>query len=344
MEGPPFSLRVCCANIADGPNGREKQIVRHHVIVAAALVLSACTGQEVGTMDTMQAAYPGVPEEKAAQIRAAGQSMDPALANIFADLVEAPPYADVDVARNVAYGADPLQTLDIYTSKQAGGERGPVLLFVHGGGFTGGSKSRGSFYPDNIPAWAARNGMVGVSIDYRLAPAAKWPAARDDLAAALNWVRHNIEEHGGDPQRIIVWGHSAGANHVADYVQHRDLQGSEAASVKGAVLLSPAYSAQLEEQPHAYYGTDPALQTAGPAIERLCASEIPVFLAYAEFDPDPFRDFAREAQRRLCEEGAGRCPRVLYLRDHNHFTEGSSAGSPDQSLTGPLLEWIRGLN
>ena len=294
-------------------------------------------------MQAASTAYPGVPDEQAARIRAAGQSMDPALINIFADLVEAPPYGDLEVARDVAYGADPRQRLDIYTAKQAGSAARPVLLFVHGGGFTGGNKS-GAFYPDNVTAWAARNAMVGVNIDYRLAPDAKWPAGRDDLAAAIGWVRDNIAEHGGDPQRIVVWSHSAGANHVADYVQHSELRGAEAASVAGAVLLSPFYAAEADAQPHAYYGADAGLQTAGPAIERLGASDIPVFLAYSEFDPDRFQAFARRAERTLCDEGARRCPRILYLRDHNHFTEGASVGSIDQSLTGPLLEWMRDLD
>ena len=313
-------------------------------ILVAALALAACGDAEPEQATETVATYPGVPEEQAAQIRAAGQVIDPASFDIFAPLVDAPPYDDVSVAEDIAYGGAPAQVLDVYTANAADeDESRPVLLYVHGGGFTGGSK-QGAYYPQSATAWAARNGMVGVNIDYRLAPDAVWPAGRDDLAAAIAWTVANIADYGGDPQRIILWGHSAGASHVADYVQHTDLQGPEAASVKGALLLSPAYAMEMGEEPHVYYGTDADLQTAGPAIERLGQAGIPVMIGYAEYDPDLFREFAEAAQAQLCAEGStASCPKVLYLKDHNHMTEGASIGSSDQSLSGPFLEWMETL-
>src|SRR5205085_3613438 len=132
----------------------------------------------------------------------------------------------------ITYGADPKQVLDVYTADSAPGRRPrPVLLFVHGGGFRGGDK-HGPFYPDNVTLWAARHGMVGINIDYRLAPQNPYPAAAQDLAAAIGWARANAARYGGDPRRIVLFGHSAGANHVADYLGHRELRGAEAASVK----------------------------------------------------------------------------------------------------------------
>lgn len=288
--------------------------------------------------------WAGVPEEQAAQIRAAGHVIDPASFDIFAPLVPPPPYADVTMTTDLAYGPDPLHVLDIYTFTAATqGEQRPVLIYVHGGGFVGGSK-QGAYYPQSATAWAARNGMVGVNIDYRLAPANAFPAGRDDLAAAIAYVRANIAQYGGDPDRIFLWGHSAGASHVADYVQHIDLQGPEAAGVKGALLLSPAYALQMGDAPHVYYGADASLQTAAPAIARLGASPIPLMIGWAEYDPEMFHAFAEATQATLCAEGAsGQCPRMLYLKDHNHMTEGASIGSVDQSLSGPFLEWMRSL-
>lgn len=311
-----------------------------------ALALAGCSGaapdEEVTAAE--EVTYPGVPEEQAAQIRAAGKVIDPASFAIFADLVPPPPYDDVSIASDVAYGSDPAQKLDIYTLNDApDGEQRPVLVYVHGGGFTGGSKV-GDYYPQSATAWAARNGMVGINIDYRLAPAAVFPAARDDLAAAIAYVRANVAEFGGDPDRIFLWGHSAGADHVADYVQYTEMQGPEASAVKGALLLSPAYALEMGEEPHAYYGTDASRQTAAPVIARLGTARIPVMIGWAEFDPDNFHQFAEAAQATLCAEGAsGQCPAMLYLRDHNHMTEGASIGSADQSLSGPFLAWMRGL-
>ncbi|GAA0269298.1 hypothetical protein GCM10009127_06510 [Alteraurantiacibacter aestuarii] len=315
------------------------------LVAAAAMALMSCGEAAEQPAADEQVSYPGVPEEQAAQIRAAGQVIDPASFDIFAPLVPAPPYDDVSIAENVAYGSDPAQILDVYTLNAAAeGERRPVLLYVHGGGFVGGSKV-GAYYPQSATAWAARNGMVGVNIDYRLAPAAAFPAARNDLAAAIQWVRDNIAQYGGDPDNIVLWGHSAGADHVADYVQHTDLQGAEAASVKGALLLSPAYAAEMAAEPHAYYGTDASLQTMGPVIDRLGASTIPLMLGYAEYDPDMFHTFAEAAQQRLCAvDSDTNCPMVLMLKDHNHMTEGASIGSVDESLSGPFLAWMRGLS
>jgi acetyl esterase/lipase len=313
------------------------------IVTGAALALALAGCASAGNQ--AQTTWPGVPADRAERIRVLGNVIDPASFAIFADLVDAPPYEDVTVASNIAFGSDPLHKLDVYTLNAAPpGSPRPVLLFVHGGGFTGGSKAGNGFYPQNVTAWAARNGYVGVNIDYRLAPAAPWPAGRDDIAAAINWVRANIAQYGGDPQHIVLWGHSAGASHVADYVSHNELQGAEAEAVKGAILLSPAFPPQPGNAPHPYYGTDERLQAQAPAIDRLGASRVPLLLAYAEHDPQQFLDFARAVQSELCPAWSRRnCPEMVYLPDHNHLTEGASVGSVDQSLSGPVLQWLRGL-
>jgi len=312
----------------------------------AALTLAACSSdeasEEAGNQSNQTVQWPGVPEEQAAQIRASGRVIDPASFDIFAPLVDAPPYEDVTLQADIAYGNDPAQKLDLYTLNAASAdEPRPVLIYVQGVVFTGGSK-QGNYYPQSATAWAARNGMVGVNIDYRLAPAHQWPAGRDDIANAIAWVRANIADYGGDPARIFLWGHSAGATHVADYVSHTDLQGDEAFSVAGALLLSPAYTQRLGEDAHPYYGTDANLQTLAPAIERLGASRIPLLLGYAEFDPELFHTFVNAAKDRLCMQASTfNCPTVLYLKDHDHMTEGASIGSVDESLSGPFLQWMQ---
>ena len=73
--------------------------------------------------------------------------------------------------------------------------------FVHGGAFTAGNKrgpNASPFY-DNIMLWAVKNGFVGVNTTYRLAPQSPWPAAAEDLAAAVKWVAENAASRGGDP-------------------------------------------------------------------------------------------------------------------------------------------------
>jgi triacylglycerol lipase len=280
-----------------------------------------------------------VPTEIAAKVRAAGHTLDRGAGELYVPMFGPEAWSGMTITRDVAYGSDPLQKLDLYVPEGKGAKR-PVLLFVHGGGFVGGDK-HGPFYPDNITAWAAKQGMVGVNIDYRLAPKAPWPAAAEDLAAALRWVRANIAQHGGDPDRIILWGHSAGANHVADYVSHPEVEGPEFAGVKGAILLSPFYAADPGEAPtHAYYGSDADLQGAAGAIDRLWRSTVPLFLADAEFDLPGMQAFATAAHERLCETPE-RCSQLVELKNHNHLTEGMAVGTTDTSLSGPVLHWIR---
>lgn len=111
---------------------------------------------------------------------------------------------------DIAYGKDPLQKLDIY-SPRALSKPAPVLVFVHGGGWTNGDKSmakrHGLYY--------ARRGVVLVSFNYRLSPKDNHPAQVKDCAAAMKWVVDNIRRYNGDVKNIHVSGHSAGAHLVA---------------------------------------------------------------------------------------------------------------------------------
>lgn len=281
-----------------------------------------------------------VPPDIVAQVRAGGQTLDPiASGALYAPLFADETYADLTVTRDIAYGEDPLQKLDVYEPAKAAAERLPVVVFIHGGGFTRGDK-HGPYYPDNLTAWAARNGMIAVNVNYRLAPATVFPGAVQDFAAALRWVRANIAAHGGDPDRIVLSGHSAGANHVIDYLGHKELQGEEAKAIRGAILLSPNYASEMPAQPNVYYGADADAQLVGTAAARLHASGVPVFLGYAQFDPEPMRSTAKNLIAVLCRSPET-CPAVVELPDHNHYTEGDAVGTDDTSLTAPLLEWLR---
>src|SRR5258707_13555832 len=86
---------------------------------------------------------------------------------------------------------------------------------------------------------------VYVSVSYRLAPKVRWPAPLDDCLAALAWVYKNIRQHGGDPARIFVGGHSAGAQLAAMVTLRRDLyaaHGLPAAAVKACFPFSGLYA------------------------------------------------------------------------------------------------------
>jgi acetyl esterase/lipase len=300
------------------------------------LIAAAC-----GFLVAATAIRAQVPADIAEKVRAAGQAMDPTVGQLYAPLFPKEAWAGVSIHRDITYGSDPLQKLDVFTPDGARGKKLPVLLFVHGGGFTRGDK-HGDFYPDNITLWAAKSGMVGINIDYRLAPKDPWPAGVNDLTSAIAWTHANIARYGGDPNRIVLFGHSAGANHVADYAAHPEVRGAEAASVKGVILLSPAYSTAPTGRPNAYYGQDADLGSAQGQITRLTASPYPLFYGYAQFDPPPMKATATTLMEGLCRI-KNRCPTSVELKDSNHFSEGMAVGTSDQQLTGPLLQWIKAL-
>ncbi|UDL87778.1 alpha/beta hydrolase [Mesorhizobium sp. PAMC28654] len=110
------------------------------------------------------------------------------------------------MAHNVAYGPDPRQTLDIYAP--AGGVKDArTIVFVYGGSWNSGNKEDYSFA---AKAFASR-GFVTAVFDYRLVPQVRYPAFVEDSAAAVAFVYRHAPAYGGDPKRLYLVGHSAGA-------------------------------------------------------------------------------------------------------------------------------------
>ena len=107
--------------------------------------------------------------------------------------------------RDVAFGPDPRQRLDIYLPRGSASRR-PVVFFIYGGSWSSGSKGTYGFVGD---AFAGR-GYVTVIADYRLVPEVRFPTFIEDGAQALAFVRQNIAHYGGDPAHIFLAGHSAG--------------------------------------------------------------------------------------------------------------------------------------
>lgn len=113
-------------------------------------------------------------------------------------------------ARDQAFGEGPRRRLDVYVPTAAV-ERAPVLVFFYGGSWQSGSKDDYAFVGQALAA----QGFVTVLPDYRLYPEAAFPGFLEDGAAAIAWVRDNIAAYGGDPRRIVLAGHSAGAYNAA---------------------------------------------------------------------------------------------------------------------------------
>ena len=103
------------------------------------------------------------------------------------------------------------QVLDIYTPEDAEGKSLPVMFWIHGGGWQVGDKSDVGLKPKVL----TQRGFVFVSTNYRLLPEVTMADLIRDVAKSLGWVHRNIAKHGGDPKRIFVGGHSAGAQLAA---------------------------------------------------------------------------------------------------------------------------------
>jgi acetyl esterase/lipase len=116
------------------------------------------------------------------------------------------PRGGYDVHRGIPYGSDPRQKLDVYVP-QGLKAPAPVLLFFYGGSWSTGSRD---MYLALGQAFASQ-GIVTVIADYRLYPQVKYPAFVQDAAGALAWVHAHMSAQGGDPGRVFVGGHSAGA-------------------------------------------------------------------------------------------------------------------------------------
>lgn len=112
---------------------------------------------------------------------------------------------------DIAYGPAPLQRLDLYTPKSAKGPL-PIVIFVHGGGWHRGDKAQGD-RKDKGTTYV-NNDVIFISANYRLAPDVMHPKQVEDIASAFAWTKQHASEFGGDPKRIFLMGHSAGAQLV----------------------------------------------------------------------------------------------------------------------------------
>lgn len=119
-------------------------------------------------------------------------------------LIDVPPARFV---RDVVYGDADAAALLLDIAVPAGDGPFPVALIVHGGGWMGGDKTRDI---DPLFAPLTAHGMLWVSINYHLAPEVRWPAPEEDVRAAIRWVQTHIGAYGGDPDRVAIFGHSAG--------------------------------------------------------------------------------------------------------------------------------------
>lgn len=315
-----------------------------------------------------------VPPEIAKQLVAIGRGVCvPETAQVYRPLHPNPPYSGVSIARDLSFGPDPKNVLDVFAPEKGGGSR-PVLIYISGGQ---GNKQQGGpngdvFY-DNIMLWAVKNGMVGVNMQRR--PGQAWNDPAKDVALVVQWVNQNIAHYKGNPGRVFIWCQSAGNIPVSTYIGHPELHGPNGAGVKGVVFMSPPAFDILPVTPPPVQGgfgpcgqptggsaatppagrgpggpgrgdgkgkqapPDAATQLARSNLTGLVGSKLPFLVSVAELDPPNIIAFAETLKDSLCK--AGRCPTYVTFKDHSHISEVMSPDTADTSVTSPILKWMK---
>ncbi len=191
-----------------------------------------------------------------------------------------------------AYGTEPFRRLDIYMPATKQSAPVPVFVGLHGGGFTWGYKEWMGLNAPAITAFPA----IFVSIDYRLVapganPVAMMAGQLDDTAAAVAWVYANIARFGGDPERITIGGHSAGARLSALLAVRRDVQAAH--GIEGKIRACLPVSGSYDDRDPGIYGeksragadtTSPEDNLANSPLAHIKDCKIPFYVTWGEND------------------------------------------------------------
>ncbi|MCA1998077.1 MAG: alpha/beta hydrolase [Armatimonadetes bacterium] len=250
----------------------------------------------------------------------------------------------------------PRHRLDVYAP--VGADRAPVVVFFHGGGWRTGDKRQAIQGKERVLPAA---GFVLVSANYRLAPEHRYPAFVEDAAAAVGWVHRNIGRYGGDPKRLFVMGHSAGA-HLAACLgadpRWLGKHGLKPADLLGAIPLdgggmrvSEAAQARSPILAGIYrqaFGDDPSVwDDASPLIQVRRAERPSDFLLVVAGRGLMGLPRADRRSREQAEEFAaairakGARAEVSFWPDLDHGGANAMVGNPDHPLSKKVVAWMR---
>jgi arylformamidase len=229
------------------------------------------------------------------------------------------------------YGEDPYQGIAVFRPAKPDGN---VLLFFHGGGWTGGYKEWMAFM---APAFTSA-GIVFASAGYRLAPQHVFPTGARDCAGAMAWMGDNAARFGGDRRRLFIGGHSAGGHYSALLAVDGSLP---AGTIRGCLPLSGVYDftegSGLSQRPR-FLGPGPTERAASP-IHRIEGRPPPFFLAHGDKD---FPHLIPQAQRmEAALRAAGGDVERLVLAGRDHFSASYAGGEPEGPWVPKALDWLR---
>lgn len=204
--------------------------------------------------------------------------------------------------------------LDVYRPEGASGPA-PTVVFFYGGGWQRGERAQYQFVGRRL----ARNGMLAIIADYRTYPQAQFPAFVDDAARAVAWVRAHADGYGGDPQRLYLAGHSAGAQIAAllgTDARHLERRDVPLDAIDGVIGLSGPYDFAITGEYRKVFGP-PAQWPAAQAVNFVDGDEPPFLLIHGTDDRVVEARDSTELADRLRAAGVEAGLVMLPGRGHN---------------------------
>jgi acetyl esterase/lipase len=259
------------------------------------------------------------------------------------------------VTRDIPYAtAHERQVLDVHAP--GGATNLPVIFWIHGGGWQTGDKSMVALKPKAF----TEGGFVFVSINHRLLPNVEMDAITRDVANALGWVHRNIARHGGDPNRLLVMGHSSGGQLAALMCtddRYAKAEGFALTIIKGCVPVDadtfdiPAIIEVAETRARVHhlplptyghrqkFGNDPAKHRDFSTVTHVARNKgIPPFLIlHIAGHPDT----TAQARRLAAVLAAAAVPaRVVAAREATHASINDNLGAPGDRVTAELMAFM----
>lgn len=254
-------------------------------------------------------------------------------------------------ARYVEGSGERKHLLDVFAPE--GARKAPVVHFVHGGYWVGGDKDHHAWLTSlygSVGRTLAARGVVTVVQSYRLVPQVTFDLVVDDVMAGLRWTEEHAAEHGGDPQKLFMMGHSAGGHLTAlagaDETLHTR-RGMNPDAVRGYIPISAVWDVadMRATQGAAFhrrvtfpvFGRDGSADLGASPIARLSGTPRSFFVILADRDYPYLVPQAERARARLTELGAP--PRYLVAKgDHDAMV--LTFGTPDDVLTDAIVDYI----
>ena len=237
---------------------------------------------------------------------------------------------------DVPYGPDPKHRLDLYLPS-APVSSAPVLIFLHGGSWTHGYKEWMGFMAlalVDLPA-------VFIAANYRLAPAHRFPAQLEDTLTLLGWAQAHIAQHGGDPSRVFIGGHSAGGHLAALACLRRDLwlrHGLGEAVVRACFPVSTTFDYRGIAEDAGSFLARPDDAAAASPVAYVEGNRVPFLVAWGSADFERARRTSRDMVAALTKTGA--LTRNMEIPRADHFQMSLDLGDAAHPWTRAVRSWL----